>query len=74
MSKRRTTRAIKRQQKSAAKEVQMNHPSGNSRYGQKNRGKERAQGYSTRPTSPFYLPESQRGAKEAESAADAVTE
>ncbi len=70
MARRRTTRAIKRQQKNAAKAVQMDHPSGNSRYGKKSRGKERGQGYSTRPTSPFYLPESQRGsaAPEAEPA------
>jgi len=55
MAKRRTSRATKRTQKKADKLAGMNKPSGKSRYGKKNRGKEIARGYSARPTSPFYL-------------------
>lgn len=65
MSKRRTKRQAKRQQKKASKEAAMRRGDeghkGKSTYAQKNRKQERAKGYSTRPTSPFYLPESQRG-------------
>ena len=66
MSKRRTKRAEARAKKKTAKATTMDKPSGNSKYGKKNRGRERAQGYSTRPTSPFYLPESQRGGEATE--------
>jgi len=61
MAKRRTKRAEQRAKRNATKDIQMQRPSGNSRYGRKHRNEERARGYSTRPTSPFYLPESQRG-------------
>lgn len=60
MAKRRTKRAEQRAKRNATKDIQMQRPSGNSRYGRKDRHKEIARGYSTRPTSPFYLPESQR--------------
>jgi hypothetical protein len=59
MAKRRTKRAEQRAKRNATKAVQMDKPGGNSKYGKKNRQKERAQGYSTRPNSPFYLPASQ---------------
>ncbi len=66
MAKRRTKQQIKRQQKRAAKEAAMargeNAKGRKSTYAKKNRAKEIAQGYSTRPTSPFYLPPSQREA------------
>jgi len=65
MSKRRSKRQIKRQAKKTAKELAMRRGDdsrrGKSTYAKKHRPKEIAQGYSTRPTSPFYLPESQRG-------------
>jgi hypothetical protein len=60
MAKRRTKRAAKRAQKKADKLAGMNKPSGQSKYGKKNRRGELARGYSTRPTSPFFLPESMR--------------
>ena len=60
MAKRRTTRAIRRAKKKLEKEQGMDKPSGQSRYGKKNRPGEIARGYSNRPASPFFLPESQR--------------
>jgi len=59
VAKRRTKRAARRAQKKADKLAGMNKPSGQSRYGKKNRQGEIARGYSKRPASPFYLPESQ---------------
>jgi hypothetical protein len=58
--KRRTNRATKRAKKKADKLAGMNKPSGQSRYGKKNRQGEIAKGFSTRPTSPFFLPEALR--------------
>ncbi len=49
--KRRTLVAAKR----AAKRNRIGRPSGESRYGSKHRLAEITKGYSTRPTSPFYL-------------------
>lgn len=60
MAKRRTKRAARRAQKKSDKLAGMNRPSGQSKYGQKDRKKEIARGYSTRPASPFFLPESMR--------------
>lgn len=60
VAKRRTKRAARRAQKKADKLAGMNKPSGQSSYGKKDRPKEISRGYSTRPTSPFFLPESQR--------------
>lgn len=51
MAKRKTTRARKREEKKRRKMAGIGKPSGQSKYGKKNRQKE---------IGPFYLPESQR--------------
>jgi len=71
-SKRKTSRQEKRAQKKASKKLAMERGDdsnrGHSRYAKKGRKKEIRQGYSTRPTSPFYLAESQRGGEVQEAA------
>lgn len=57
--KRKSSRAEKRAKKKADKLAGINRPSGKSKYGKKNRGKEIGRGYSTRKNSPFYLAPSQ---------------
>ena len=58
--KRKTTRAKKREMKKAAKLAGINKPAGQSKYALKGSKRDRERGWSARPTSPFFLPESQR--------------
>lgn len=53
--KRRTTRAAQREKKKAQRKIDMLRPGGKSKYALKERNKERARGYSRRPTSPFFM-------------------